>query len=209
MSLLTAALLGVMIFWMHRTAGRMGLALEAEIRDAAGSGRGAVFAIAFITVAREGIELAIFLTAASFESGAVHTLVGAGAGLSAAGVAGWALFATAVRFSLRRFFQVTNALLLLFAAGLVAKGVGEFAEAGWISPMVDPLWNTSRWLPDTSASGAILKALFGYNDTPSSSQVLSYAAFLTVVGLILRRTPPGPEQEMRAASERKHRRGRV
>lgn len=203
MSLLAAALLGAMIVWMHWRAGRMGAALEAEVRDAVGSGRGAVFAVAFITVAREGIELAIFLAAASLETHAVPTLAGAVAGLGTAAVAGWALFATAVRFNLRRFFRVTNVLLLMFAAGLVAKGVGELGEAGWIPPMVDPLWNTSRWLPETSAPGAMLKTLLGYNDTPSFSQVLSYAAFLAIVGLILRRTPTEPAQEMPAASDRK------
>jgi high-affinity iron transporter len=202
MGLLAAALLGVMILWMHRTAGRVGAAWEAEIKDAVGSGRGAVFAVAFITVTREGVELALFLAAASLESHAVPTLAGAAAGLGTAAVAGWALFATAVRFSLRRFFQVTNVLLLLFAAGLVAKGVGEFGEAGWIPPMVDPLWNTSRWLPETSASGAVLKTLLGYNSTPSFMQVLSYAGFLAIVGWLLSRTSAEPARGVPAASQR-------
>lgn len=200
MGLLAAALLGVMIVWMHRTAGRVGATWEAEIKDAVGSGRGAVFAVAFITATREGVELAIFLAAASLESHAVPTLVGAAAGLGTAAVAGWALFATAVRFSLRRFFQVTNGLLLLFAAGLVGKGVGELGEAGWIPPMVDPLWNTSQWLPETSAPGAVLKTLLGYSSTPSFMQVVSYAAFLTIVGLLLRRTTSSHVRGMPPAS---------
>jgi high-affinity iron transporter len=204
MSLLAATLLVVMIFWMQGRPGRMGPAGEVEIRDAVSSGRGAVFAVAFISVAREGIELAIFLAATSLESHAVPTLVGAAAGLGTAALAGWVLFATAVRFSLRRFFQVTNILLLLFAAGLVAKGVGEWGEAGWISPLIDPLWNTSRWLPETSVLGAMLKTLLGYNSTPSFTQALSYAAFLAIIGWLLRRTSTEPARRIPATSQRQH-----
>jgi high-affinity iron transporter len=189
-SWIAAGLLTGVIFWLRKQSGGMQAALKTEIQNAAGFGGGAVFVVAFVAVAREGVELAIFLTAASLGSDAVPTLVGACLGLGVAALAGCLLFATSLRFDLRRFFQISNALLLLLAAGLVAKGVGEFSEAGWLAPIIDPLWNTSAWLPETSGWGAMLKSLFGYNSTPSFAQAFAYAAFLLCVGLSLVRDRP-------------------
>jgi len=127
---------------------------------------------------REGIELALFLTAAAFalQGGAIW--VGAVLGLGAAVLLGYLVFSTTRRLDLRRFFQVTGVLLLLFAAGLVAHGVHEFNEAGWIPAVIEHVWDINPYLNEKSAPGEILKALFGYNGNPSLTEVLAYLAYL-------------------------------
>ena len=80
-------------------------------------------------------------------------------------------------------------LLLLFAAGLVAKGTGEFSEAGWIAPGTTPMWNTSAYLSEASIGGAMLKSLFGYTSTPSLAQAVAYVVFLAGIVLWSRRQP--------------------
>ena len=92
----------------------------------ASTGKSPVFWLAFIAVVREGIELALFVTAAFFAgnqagltSDIVQTLVGTILGVGTAALLSWTLFATSVRLDLRRFFQVTGLLLILFAAGLL------------------------------------------------------------------------------------------
>ena len=82
-------------------------------------------------------------------------------------------------------FQVTNIVLLFFAAGLVGQGIHAFNEAGWIPSVIDHVWNLNNILPDSSIIGQVLKSLFGYEATPSLTSVISYLIYLGALGLIL------------------------
>lgn len=187
--LLAAGVLTWMIFWMNRQGRYIKNHLEAGVRQATmQSGWGALFGLAFLAVVREGIELALFLTAATFASSSpAQTLSGALLGLGTAILLGWSLFASIVRLDLRRFFQVTGALLILFAAGLVAYGVHEFNEVGWIPAIIEHVWDLNPILDEQSVLGQMLKALFGYNGNPSLTEVLAYLAYfiISLSGLLL------------------------
>jgi high-affinity iron transporter len=187
--ILAAGILTWMIFWMNRQGRYLRADVESEVHKAAavGSRRRALFGLAFLAVVREGIELALFLTATGFVVRAGQTLIGGLLGLAAAIVLGWLLFSATLRLDLRRFFQVTGVLLILFAAGLVAHGVHEFNEAGWIPSVVDQVWNVNPWLDENSTLGSILKALFGYNGNPSLTEVLAYLAYFALVSVGLKR----------------------
>lgn len=185
--LLAAGVLTWMIFWMARQGQTIQAELEQDVRRAAlVGGRWALFSVAFMAVLREGIELALFLTAASFAASAGVTLIGAILGLGLAIVAGWALFSTTVRLNVRTFFQVTGILLIVFAAGLVAHGIHEFNEAGWIPAVVEHVWNLNPVLDEDSGIGQILKALVGYNGNPSLTEVVAYVGYWIAVLLTLR-----------------------
>ena len=182
--LLAAGVLTWMILWMHNTAGNLKQEIEYKTRDAArGSGGKALFALAFLAVFREGIELALFLLAVQQTSTPVAVLSGALLGLAAAIVLGWLLFTSTKKLSLRGFFRVTNVLLIIFAAGLVAYGVHEFNEAGIIPALIDPLWDINPVLSDKSEVGLLLKALFGYNGNPTLSEVLAYFTYLIGISI--------------------------
>jgi high-affinity iron transporter len=187
--ILAAGILTWMIFWMNRQGRYLRADVESEVHKAAavGSRRSALFGLAFLAVVREGIELALFLTATGFIVRAGQTLIAGLLGLAAAIVLGWLLFSATLRLDLRRFFQVTGVLLILFAAGLVAHGVHEFNEAGWIPSVVDQVWNVNPWLDENSTLGSILKALFGYNGNPSLTEVLAYLAYFALVSVGLKR----------------------
>jgi high-affinity iron transporter len=193
--LLAAGILTWMIFWMQRQGRAIREHLEEGVRRAARAPkRGqtwALFSLAFLAVVREGIELALFLTAASFSTTAGATLVGALIGLAGAVVAGWLLFASTARLDVGRFFQVTSLLLILFAAGLVAHGVHEFNEVGWIPPVVEHVWDLNPVLDEDSTVGSILKALVGYNGNPSLTEVLAYVGYWVVI-LLARRSVQEP-----------------
>jgi high-affinity iron transporter len=69
--LLAAGILTWMIFWMQTQGRRMNQELETGVRQAI-TGMGshwALFGVAFFAVMREGIETALFLTAATFTAG--------------------------------------------------------------------------------------------------------------------------------------------
>lgn len=136
--LLAAGILTWMIFWMSGQAKNIKTELEEGINKAvATTGKRAVFGLAFLAVVREGVELALFITAAFFAGSSenvttniILTLTGVVLGLGTAVLLGWSLLAATARLNLRRFFQITGYLLILFAAGLVAHGIHEFNEVG-------------------------------------------------------------------------------
>ena len=193
--LLAAGVLTWMIFWMGRQGRAIQTELEEDVRQASRSKNSwTLFSLAFIAVLREGIELALFMTAAAFTSTAGATLTGGLIGLAAAALAGWLLFATTTRLEIRPFFRVTSFLLILFAAGLVAHGVHEFNEVGWIPPIIEHLWDTNPILDEKSGVGEILKALLGYNGNPSLSEVAAYLSYWGIVLLALWRGKESPKQ---------------
>ena len=107
--LLAASVLTWMIFWMNRQARSIKGELEAGVNRATSiGGRRALFSVAFLAVVREGIELALFLTAATFASDPQSTILGTLFGLGIAILLGWGLFASTLKLDLRRFFQVTG-----------------------------------------------------------------------------------------------------
>jgi high-affinity iron transporter len=185
---------------MSRQARFLKSELEAGVNKAAAStGKRAMFWLAFVAVVREGVELAFFITAAFFAgdqsqvtSNMIQTLAGTILGLGTAALLGWTLFATTVRLDLRRFFQVTGILLILFAAGLVAHGIHEFNEVGWIPAVIDPSWDVNTNREETSLAGQLLTTLFGYNGNPSLTEMIAYFAYLIVVSIFWRREYVAP-----------------
>src|SRR5512142_758161 len=180
--LIAAGILTWMIFWMSKQARFLKGELEAGVNIAVStSGKRAVFWLAFVAVVREGIELALFVTAAFFagnpsgmRSDVVQTLIGTILGVGTAALLSWTLFASTVRLDLRRFFQVTGFLLILFAAGLIAHGVSEFNEVGWIPSIIPQVWNLDAFISEASLLGQLLKTLLGYHSTPSLTEVIAY-----------------------------------
>jgi high-affinity iron transporter len=185
---LAAGVLTWMIFWMDRQGRHIQAELERDVhRAATSSGTWAIFSLAFLAVLREGIELALFLTAATFASTAAATLLGGLLGLGLAALAGWLIFATTARLDVRTFFRVTSILLIFFAAGLVAHGIHELNEAGVIPAVIEHVWDINPILDENSGGGQILKALLGYNGNPSLTEVLAYVCYWVIVLLALRR----------------------
>jgi high-affinity iron transporter len=179
---LAAGILTWMVFWMRNQSIVMKQKIESSVRQAAvGQGQRALFLLAFLAVVREGIELALFLLAIRLTTNPFQEFFGVGLGISSAALIGWGVFATARKLSLARFFQATNVLLALFAAGLVGLGIHEFNELGWIPVIVDHVWNLNSFLSDQSTLGQLLKALVGYNSSPSLSQVIGYFGYFGVL----------------------------
>jgi high-affinity iron transporter len=184
--LLAAGILTWMILWMQRQGGEIRREIETKTRQASlQKGGQALFFLAFLAVFREGIELALFLMATRLATSPLATLVGAILGLVTAIALGLLVFSSTRRLNLRQFFIVTNVLLLLFAAGLVAHGVHELNEAGWIPSIIEPVWDVNHILHDKSPTGEIMKALFGYNGNPSLTEVLAYIGYFLILGTIL------------------------
>jgi high-affinity iron transporter len=181
-TMLTAvAVLTWMIFWMRSQARTLKSSLENELETATGEGqeRG-LFSVTFFAVVREGLETALFLSAAAFATNGMSTLSGAIIGLGIAALIGYGIYASTVRLNIRMFFNVTSVLLLFFAAGLMAHSIHEFQEAGVLFTIQEHVWDINGILHEDSFVGSILKAVLGYNGNPSLLEVLAYLGYWVI-----------------------------
>ena len=181
-ALAAAGVLTWMVFWMRRQARSMKGDLQRRVEEALASNSTIALAgLAFFAVVREGLETALLLLGSSVgEESSAAQLAGGLAGLAAAIAIGYLFYKGSHRVNLRSFFTATGVLILLFAAGLLAKSVGEFQEAGVIGSVSEHLWDISRvgWLnPDSGGFAEFLKGLFGWNPAPSLEMVLVYFAY--------------------------------
>ena len=127
--LLAAAVVTWMVFWMKKQATTIGQHLRDRVGESLRVGGGLALAmVAFIGVAREGLETGLFLFASTEESGPVVAVTAAVLGLVAAVGLGIAFYRGAIRLDLRQFFRITGVLVIVFAAWLIFNGVHEFGE---------------------------------------------------------------------------------
>jgi high-affinity iron transporter len=210
--LLAAGVVTWMLFWMRRVSATVGGELRAAVDRSltAGSVWG-LAVLAFTAVIREGIETSLFLlgqaTAASqADAGALSVLLGALVGLAAAVVLGVGFYRGSRRLNLTVFFRWTGVALIFVAAGLLASGLHEFVEIGWISIGSGTAFDISGTLPHEGGGlgivGQFLHALFGYTSQPEWISLLTWLAYLVVViSLYVRPTKPAapqPRTEQRA-----------
>lgn len=175
---LAVGILTYMVFWMRYQARTMRMELERDIGTRAEAGQTwGLAGLAFISVFREGVETALFLSAAVFVNRSGPTLIGALVGLVVAVAAGYLLYTSTARLNMRLFFSLTSLALLVFAAGLLPSGLHELQEAQLVPVLNETLWNTSHLLPDGSALGQLLNAVIGYRSQPSLLEVVGYVGY--------------------------------
>lgn len=181
MMFLAVAVLTWMIYWMRYQARVIRSSLEKDMQDAlTRDNRFGIAAVAFIAVFREGVETALFLSAALYAVQSGGTLFGALLGLLAAALVGILLYAASERLDMKWFFRFTSGLLLVFAAGLFAHGIHEFQEAALLPVFNEHLWDINHILDENSYLGRILQTLAGYNGNPSLGEVLGYLFYWLV-----------------------------
>lgn len=189
-SIAACAVLTHMIFWMDRQSKRIRPELEERVEVAVSrQDRLALALLPFLAVFREGAETVLFLQAATLQSGTASLAGGLlGAALAVAVTA--LIFVGGRRIPLKTLFRSTGWLLLLMAAGLLAYGIHELGELGWLPALIEHVWDLNPLLNEHAGAGAFLKSLFGYNGNPSLTEVLAYLIYLTIVIRALRRPAP-------------------
>jgi high-affinity iron transporter len=193
-SVLAVVFVTWMIFWMRSAARSVAGDPRSRLGAALAVGPAAVAALAFLAVAREGLETSlIFYSAvqgASTSAGPLYALLG---GIATAIGIGRLLYAGAVRFDLSRFFAWTGALLVLVAAGILKYGVHDFQEAGVLPGLHDLAFDISGVLDPESWYGALLAGMFTITPAPSVLEVAAWAAYgVPVLVLFLRPTRRRP-----------------
>jgi high-affinity iron transporter len=201
-----------MVFWMQRAARGLRGQLESDIGRALASGSLlGIVAIGFVSVAREGVETALFLWSIvrSFGDTAdavIGPLIGAVAGIGVAVILGWLIYRGMVRIDLRVFFTWTGAILIVVAAGVLAYGIHDLQEAGvlpgpyttaapidavtgavavgWAGFPFGWAFQVGDVIPPGGFVAAMLKGTVGLAPEMTWLEVMVWAAYLIVVGTL-------------------------
>jgi high-affinity iron transporter len=182
MSVLAVGFVTWMIFWMRRASRSMTAELHGRVDKAVDMGTGALVATAFVAVAREGIETALFVwTAVQAAGSGTRPLIGAALGIAVSVGLGWLLYRRAVTIDLRRFFTWTGAALVVVAAGVLAYGVHELQEAGIVPGEDDLAFDVSRVVGPDSLVGTLVRGVLNLRPAMSWLEVAAWAAYLVPV----------------------------
>lgn len=184
--LVAVGVLSYMVFWMRGAARSITGQLHDAVDGAFSSARTtwALIGMAFIAVAREGLESVFFLLAIFQQSTGLAAPLGALGGVVVAVVLGLGIYWGGVRLDLRRFFYWTGAFILLVAAGLLSGVLRNLHEAGIWNLLQTRVFDWSQVLPNSSVLGTVLSGLVGYHESPTQGEVLAWLTYL-VLALVL------------------------
>ena len=188
------ALAVAMLSWHNIWMAGHGRQLAAEARQLGDSATRGDMALSAVTVAialtvlREGSETVLFFYGilAGARISVASLAQGALLGLAAGAGAGVLIYAGLMRIPVRHFFTATSWLLLFVAAGMAAQLAQVLIQADLLPALIQPLWDTSRWVPSESTLGTLLHALVGYEAQPSATQVAFAAIVLVAVSVATR-----------------------
>lgn len=193
MSLVAVGFVTWMVFWMKRTARDISGNLQGRLDTAIGFGARAIAAVAFIAVAREGLETSLFIWAAVQSTGSgTAPVVGAALGLAAAVLVGALFYRGAVNIDLRKFFTWTGAALVVIAAGVLAYSVHELQEAGVLPGEDAHAFDLTSVIPPDSWYGSLIKGIFNLSAAPSQLELLAWFAYLLPVMFLFLRASKRP-----------------
>jgi high-affinity iron transporter len=209
-SALAAVVLTWMVFWMRRQSRLIKGDLEHKVDAAIRSDntRRAIAAVALVAVLREGIEAALFLIAAGTDESGGAVVLGALIGLGLASLLAYVVYWGGRSMPMKAFFTVTGLVLIVFAAGLVAKTVLFLQATGDLGSFnLNGVYDLTayRWLTVQTEEGKFLAAMFGWDPRPSLEQVVAWTAFVApVTWLFLRRSQARRPAPVRAATPQAH-----
>ncbi|MGV8843424.1 MAG: FTR1 family iron permease [Pseudomonas sp.] len=200
--LLASLLILQMVGWMRRHGRtlKQDLLQNADGQLNRRGGLGMLF-LAMLAVGREGSETVVFLYGLGVHKQGPELwrfALGGALGLGLAALTFILLQSSSRLISWRRFFVLSETVLLLIGAALLVAGLDrvsgqlmamELPEQvySWFG---DALWDSSAWLDDASGLGAILANFTGYRAMPSAATVTALACYWGLVSLWLRRLSP-------------------
>ncbi len=139
----SAILVSSMLVWMWRNAPKLKHTISVRLSNMTieeGSVfHWGIFFFSFFILFREGVEMAVFLSAVQLTSKDMSSVLGGIAGLLVAAVFTFGIVKGSLHIDLRRFFVATTTVLCVFLIQVIIAGTHELAEVGWI-PM------TREWM---------------------------------------------------------------
>lgn len=190
LSVIAGGLITWMILWLAKKARFLKQELEGAMDRAIATGTGSLFALAFFSVGREGLETAIFIwNGALAANGAKTVVAGTFLGLAVSVVIGWLLYLGALKVNLGKFFRYSGIALVFVAGGMFSYAIHEFQEINLIPGDASKLYDISGIIDPEGLLGSILKGALNFTPTPSVLQALVWAAYVIPVGYTFFKKP--------------------
>lgn len=199
-SLAATVFVTFMVFWMRSAARRMSGELREKMGAALELGAAAVAVVAFLAVAREGLETALlWFAAVRGATSSASPLIGITLGLLTAVALGWGLYRGALRINLAKFFTWTGLLLILVAAGIFKYGVHDLQESGLVPGLNTYAFDISGVLDPGAWYSTLLSGMFNITPQPSVLEAVAWVAYLVPVLILFLRPavkkPAGPASQ--------------
>lgn len=168
------------VFFLHKYFSRYKVHLLTKIKKTVETQEHkGLFLLVFTAVFREGFEIVLFLTTIFFSANPQQIFTGFAGGMIGGLLISVALFSATIRLPVYQAFRASSVLLIMFAAGLLSRGIHEFAEAGIIPELTRislPL------LPQKGTfSAEIIKAIFGLTQQMDIAQIGLYVGYSSVM----------------------------
>lgn len=186
-SLVAVGVLTWMLFWMRTHSRTMGQRLRQQVDQALESESvWGVASVAFFAVLRESLETVLFMLAVLLGADRLEWGIGGALGVVGAVLLGYLIYQGGRRINLRLFFNITGGLILVIAAGLVAKAVAWMQESGVVPTYLGHVWDLrERALVGHGILAEVLHGLFGWNPWPSAMEVVAWLAYVVIFGWLL------------------------
>ncbi|MEV0348514.1 iron uptake transporter permease EfeU [Nonomuraea sp. NPDC050680] len=207
-SLLAVVFVTWMIFWMRRMARALSKELRGKLTEALEMGSFAVVVMAFLAVAREGLETALlFFASVQGATTTASPLIGITLGLLTSVAIGWGIYRSALKINLTTFFTWTGLLLILVAAGIFKYGVHDLQEANILPGLTTYAFDISAILPADSWYGALLAGMLNITPQPTVLEALAWVLYLVPTLVLFLRRPKStsaPAKSTAAPEQERH-----
>ena len=194
--LFASGVLTYMAIWMQRQTRGKAASVQRELdRHIGARNLIGMVSLAFVAVLREGFETILFfsaLTIADQEMTLRSGLTGGGLGLVSSVLLVYLLVSGTRKVPIGPYFKYTSLLLVIIAAGLLSSGVNMMQAIGWLPVWVEHLFDISFILDDRAGVGIFLRALFGYNASPSLLQFVAWSGHLAIFAYLWKRVYVSP-----------------
>jgi high-affinity iron transporter len=184
--LVSAVFITWAVFFLHEHFSKHKKPLVGHIEKASeNEEQRGLFLLVFVAVLREGFEIALFLSTIYLSSQPQEILTGFIGGLVVGLLLAVILWATTSRLPLVQAFRLSNILLILFAAGLLARGIHELMEAH-IIPEVFTF--TLGFIPAEGSFWAhLFESIFGFTRQMDITQIIVYGVYVAGMSWWIRR----------------------
>lgn len=201
-SVIAVGVITYTLVWMRNAAKNIAGELNSKMSQAVEIGPWAVLVLAFISVAREGIETSLLVFDTFAYGSTAVPAVGLSIGIAVSVAIAAAMYVGALRINIGMFFRVTGLLLIVVAAGILRYGITDLQEAQLLPGLNAIAFDISNVLVPGTAVATVIEGIFNLVPAPTVLSIIAWAVYLVIMLWVFLR--PGRTHAPAPADSRRH-----